>query len=119
MKFDFSVDDIQVDDHYIHAALGKMLLRQDTPVVPGSSREACLQFVGKRIARVFDIDMEQDYIFRGVVSGFGVIPDSLDDTLFEVIYDDGDREEINVEHLYGKNCLCDAVFLVAQNANLT
>ncbi|GAX18479.1 hypothetical protein FisN_2Lh136 [Fistulifera solaris] len=101
LKFDF-VSDVQVDDHYIHAAIGKMLMKYDTPVVPGSCRETCLQFVGQRIARIFETETEQDSIYRGIVSGFGAIPPdgSWDDTLFEVIYDDGDREEINVEQLY-------------------
>jgi hypothetical protein len=103
LRFDYS-SDIRVDDHYIHSAIGKMLMKYDTPVVPGSSRETCDRFVGQRIARIFETDSEQDSIYRGIISGFGAIPSdgSWDDSLFEVIYDDGDREEINVEHLYGK-----------------
>lgn len=98
---------VKLDDHLVHRGIGNMLMHYDKLVTPGSDREKCLHFVGRRVARAFPqdyMDPDQAVTYRGVVSSFVSVKngDAWDDNMFEVIYDDGDREELNVEELYGK-----------------
>lgn len=99
------IPNVKIDDLLAHRGIGHMLMMHDSPVIPGSDREKCLHFVGKRVARKFF--QSPDSIYRGVVSGFVTDEESaeFEDHLFEVIYDDGDREELTVLQLYGKSSL--------------
>ncbi len=95
---------VQLDIHLVHRGIGAMLLQYDTTVLSGSDREKCLHFIGQRIARNFGQNMTDPDIYRGVVSCYMQVKDGnpWDGNFFEVIYDDGDREELDVYELYGR-----------------
>lgn len=102
-----SIPTVTFDDHLVHRGIANTLVRYDTSVLPGSDREKYLHLIGQRVARSFSQDVE-DSIYRGVISCAIAVKDgsAWDDHLFEIIYDDGDREELDVIELYGKSSYC-------------
>jgi pantothenate kinase type III len=91
--------------HLIHNGVAACLsekYKESTRLSKTPEDELRLAVTGQRLAKNFEVaDYNGDFVYRGTV--VRILPgDTFEDDLFEIRYDDGDTESMDLEELYGK-----------------
>ena len=93
--------------HLIHNGVAACLaekFKESKNLLSTPEDELRLAVTGQRLAKNFEVaDYNGDFVYRGTV--IRVLPgETFEDDLFEIRYDDGDSESLELEELFGK-CL--------------
>jgi pantothenate kinase type III len=91
--------------HLIHNGVSACLaekFKESTKLSKTPEDELRLAVTGQRLAKDFEVaDYNGDFVYRGTV--MRVLPgETFDDDLFEIRYDDGDNESLELDELFGK-----------------
>jgi pantothenate kinase type III len=101
--------DMHFFKHLIHNGVAACLSEKVKEVSKKSKTpedELRLAVLGQRLAKNFEVaDYNGDFVYRGTV--MKILPgETIEDDLFEIRYDDGDNESMELEELFGKCGFC-------------
>eukprot|EP00956_Cyclotella_meneghiniana_P030406 scaffold76380_cov66-Cyclotella_meneghiniana.AAC.4 len=96
--------EVEVSKHLIHYGITAVLYYQgklQEKKTNNVTKIAGNEHIGKRVAKVFDVESDDgDNIYRGTVKELADV-DGFDG--YRVLYDDGDKEDVSVNTLFGEN----------------